>query len=100
MIEAAVQDRLRPRLGADRLLRRLDLENRHEARIARRQVRFLHRDHWYAHPTIIRALLWMMGLYARGCRNAEQVVARRNRVVLANLPRAFEVRLGLRCWAE
>ncbi len=83
-------DELERRLGSGNFRRRLLLEQHHEATIARRRLRFFHRDGWFAHPAIIRVCLTVLGLYERGRRNAEQVRVRRNVIIRTDVPEGFD----------
>ncbi len=85
----ATPDEFERRLGSGNFRRRLLLEQRHEETIARRRIRFFHRDNWFAHPAVIRTALRLAGLYERGRRNAEQIAVRRNLITRADVPDSF-----------
>lgn len=69
---------------------RLGLERDYEAHIFRRGTHFFHLENWYSVHGLIRGLLRMAGLHARGRRNALAITLRRNDVLLANLPPEFD----------
>ena len=90
MNHTTAQESIARRLGADGFARRMALEQRHEEEFARSRLHFLHRDNWFSHPHIIRAVLHLTGMYRRGRRNAEAMTLRRNVVRSPTLPAAFE----------
>jgi hypothetical protein len=90
MIDLARLDQIDSRLGPGRARQRLATEQRHHREMSRHRLKFLHREHWFWHPHVIKALLWIAGLYARGQRNAEAIMVRRNVVCSTRLPLAFD----------
>lgn len=79
-----------PRLSTTHARRRLEAEDRHEARVRRGGIDFVHVENSYSVHSAIRGLLRMTGLYRRGQRNAEQIVVRVNNVRSASLPPRFD----------
>ena len=53
-------------------------------------INFFHPENWYAAHSLIAAVLKLSGLYWRGQRNARNVQIRRNAIVSARLPAAFD----------
>lgn len=81
---------LEARIGRAHLRQRLGLEGEHESHVVRRGTHFLHLENWYSVHGLIRAVLTLTGLRARGRRNALDIQRRHNDVCLARLPPAFE----------
>ena len=81
---------LEPRLGHLHVRQRLGLERDYEAHIFRRGTHFFHLENWYSIHGLIRGLLRVAGLHARGRRNALAIALRHNDVLLANLPTEFD----------
>jgi predicted MPP superfamily phosphohydrolase len=89
----AQQDTLAPlerRLGPHHVRQRLAVERDHEAQIFGQGLNFFHIENSYLSRAIIRAVLKVAGLYARGVRNAAKVVVRHNHINSPHLPEAFE----------
>ncbi|HZB93197.1 MAG TPA: metallophosphoesterase [Stellaceae bacterium] len=82
--------KLEQRLGRLHARQRLGIESDHEARIFGQGLNFFHIENLQAAAALIRNVLKLTGLYWRARRNAERVVLRRNAVVAAKLPRAFD----------
>jgi predicted MPP superfamily phosphohydrolase len=80
---------LEQRIGQELLRRRLALESNKEAHVFRRGTRFLDLEKWYA-VALLRVALTLTGLHGRGQRNALRIQLRRNEVMLATLPDAFD----------
>lgn len=89
MIDARTLEQIAGRLGQAHMARRLAVENQHEEEVLRSRLHFLHRDNWFAHPHVIKAALFLTGLYWRGRRNAGEVIVRRNVIEFPDLPVAF-----------
>jgi uncharacterized protein len=89
VIDPSVLNLLDQRLGFGRARRRLAKEGQLRIKTVPR-LKFLHRKTWFAHPHFIATLLWFAGLYARGRRNTEAVILRKNIVHSSSLPSAFD----------
>jgi predicted MPP superfamily phosphohydrolase len=85
-----ILEKLEDRLGRVHARQRLGIENDHEARIFGQGLNFFHPENWYYSPSVIRSALKLTGLYWRARKNAERVQIRRNDIVLAGLPAAFD----------
>jgi predicted MPP superfamily phosphohydrolase len=81
---------LEARLGHLHVRQRLGLEHDYEAHVFRKGTHFFHIENWYSIHSVIRAGLWLMGLHARGQRNALSIELRHNDVEIARLPAAFD----------
>jgi predicted MPP superfamily phosphohydrolase len=81
---------LEARLGHLHVSQRLGLERDYEARVFRRRTHLIQFENWYSTPALVRASLWMAGLYRRGQRNALSIRLRENEAHIAGLPRAFD----------
>lgn len=81
---------LERRLGRVYSRQRLGIERDHELRVFGQGINFFHPENWYSSHSLIAALLMISGLYWRGQRNAENVRIKRNSIVSANLPAAFD----------
>lgn len=80
---------LEQRLGRAHLRQRLGIETDYEARVFGQGINFFHIENWYSVHGFIRGLLRVAGLLGRGRRNALQLSVVRNRMVLPQLPEAF-----------
>lgn len=78
------------RLGRRYADRRLRIEADHEAQVFGQGINFFHFENWRTSESLIRNALRLVGLYGRGLKNATRVELRRNHVVLARLPSAFD----------
>ncbi|MGZ5937931.1 MAG: metallophosphoesterase [Rhizomicrobium sp.] len=78
------------RLGRLYSRQRLGIERESEARVFGHGINFFHPENWYAAHSLIAAVLKLSGLYWRGQRNARNVQIRRNAIVSARLPAAFD----------
>jgi len=83
-------NKLERRLGRLHAKLRLGIETDHEAQIFGQGINFFHIENWYSIHSVIRATLWLTGLYWRGRKNAEQIQVRHNHIVLKKLPRRFD----------
>lgn len=88
--EMAALAALERRLGHLHVRQRLGLERDYEAHVFRRGTHLFHLENWYSVHGAIRAGLWLLGLHARGRRNALAIELRENEVPIAGLPEAFE----------
>ena len=89
-VDADALAQLERRLGRVHARQRLGIEaDRHSRRLANDR-HFLHPENLYAYQAAIKAALMLSGLYWRGRRNARRVQLRRNRVMSARLPAAFD----------
>lgn len=85
--------RLEARVGRLHLNLRLGIEIDAEARVFGQGRNFFHLENWSAAHKVIRAALQMVGLHARGMRNARAIQVRDNTIVFEHLPPALD---GLR----
>ena len=85
-----VLKKLERRLGRLHAKLRLGIETDHEAQIFGQGLNFFHIENWYSVHSVIRAALWLMGLYRRGRKNAEAIQVRHNRIAMKALPKKFE----------
>ena len=81
---------LEARLGPVHLRQRLGIEIERESRIFGQGINFFHIENWYSVHGLIRGLLRISGLHARGRRNARRIELRENEVVLPGLAAAFD----------
>lgn len=81
---------LQARIGRAHLRHRLGLEGEQEAQVFRKGTHFFHLENWYSVHALLRVALTLIGLHGRGRRNALRIQLRRNDVMLASLPNAFE----------
>ncbi|MDR3533648.1 MAG: metallophosphoesterase [Rhodopila sp.] len=81
---------LEQRLGRLYARQRLGIERDHEAQIFGQGVNFFHPENWYSAHVVIRNVLKLIGLYGRGCRNAERIVVTHNEVRSKQLPPSFD----------
>jgi len=81
---------LERRLGGLYARQRLGIEQDHEARVFGYGINFFHPENWYAAHSVIATILKLSGLYWRGQKNAQNVKLKRNAIVSASLPRAFD----------
>jgi predicted MPP superfamily phosphohydrolase len=86
----AVLEKLERRLGRLHARQRLGIETDHEAQIFGQGITFFHIENWYSIHSVIRATLWLMGLYRRGRKNAENIQVRHNHIAMKTLPRRFD----------
>ena len=86
----AVLNMLERRLGRLHARLRLGIETDHEAQIFGQGITFFHIENWYSIHSVIRATLWLMGLYWRGRKNAEKIQLRHNDILMKTLPRQFD----------
>ncbi len=85
-----INERLARRLGPLHARQRLGIEDAHEAQAFGQGLNFFHFENWYSVHAMMRLVLRLCGLYGRGRRNAAKVALRRNDIVCARLPRAFD----------
>src|SRR6266478_3139994 len=86
----AVLNKLERRLGRLHAKLRLGIEMDHEAQIFGQGINFFHIENWYSVHAVIRTTLKLMGLYWRGCKNAEQIRVRHNHISMKTLPSRFD----------
>ncbi|WGS20549.1 MULTISPECIES: metallophosphoesterase [unclassified Bradyrhizobium] len=89
MIDTDLQG-LIERIGADHVARRLAVETRHEAQLFGQGTLLFNVENWKRAPRLVEAALKATGLYGRARRNADRVEVRRNLVISARLPAAFD----------
>ena len=77
-MEEPVLNKLERRLGRLHARLRLGIETDHEAQIFGQRINFFHIENWYSIHSVIRTTLKLIGLYLRGCRNADQIQIRHN----------------------
>ena len=90
-----VVNKLERRLGRLHAKQRLGIEADHEAQIFGQGINFFHIENWYSIYSVIRTTLKLIGLYRRGCKNAEQIQVKHNDIGTKALPSKFN---GLRCF--
>ena len=86
----AVLNKLERRLGRLHAKLRLGIEMDHEAQIFGQGINFFHIENWYSVHSIIRTALKLMGLYWRGCKNAEHIRVGHNHISMKKLPSRFD----------
>ena len=82
--------KLEERLGALHARQRLGIETDHEAQIFGHGLLSFHLGNWYPVHSVIRNALKLTGLYWRGNRNTERILAKRNDLMFKNLPPVFD----------
>ena len=90
MIQRAGLQDLINRIGAEHVERRLEIETQHEAQLFGQGLLLFNMENWRLAPWLVETALKLSGLYARARRNADHVVVRRNKLVFAELPPAFD----------
>ena len=85
-----VLEQLERRLGRLHARQRLGIENDHEQRAFGGGLNFFHIENWYSVHSVIKAGLWMAGLYGRARRNAGRIEVRENYLRFPDLPPAFD----------
>jgi len=85
-----ILSKLEERLGALHARQRLGIERDHEAQIFGHGLLSFHIENWYPVHSVIRNALKLTGLYWRGRRNTERIVAKRNDVMFKDLPPFFD----------
>jgi len=88
MTDASLQQ-LIARIGAEHVERRLKTEAGHEAQLFGQGTLVFNLENWRVAPWIVETALRLAGLYRRARANADKVEVRRNEVISAALPRAF-----------
>jgi len=86
----ALHKQLAQRVGRVHLKQRLGIERDFEQRIFGQGRNFFHIENWYSIHSVIRNSLRLFLLHGRGRRNARKIVVRQNRIVLEDLPAAFD----------
>jgi len=89
-MDSGLARRLEQRLGAVHARQRIGIESDHEAQLFGQGLNFFHIENWYSIHSVIRSVLWLSGLYARGRRNAAQVQLRNTQIASPRVPRAFD----------
>lgn len=89
-LDAAMRKRLEARVGRLHLNQRLGIETDYEARIFGQGRTLFHIENWYSIHGLMRGVLRLMGMHARGQRNARSVQVNHNEIILPQLPPAFE----------
>jgi predicted MPP superfamily phosphohydrolase len=84
-----ILSKLEQRLGRVYTRQRLGIEKDYEQRAFGGGLNFFHIENWYSIHSIIRNSLKLTGLYWRGCRNAERIQVRHNRVRRPEIPVEF-----------
>ena len=82
--------KLEERLGPLHARHRLGIETDHEAQIFGQGLLSFHIENWHPVHSVIRNALKLTGLYWRGRRNTERILAKRNDVMLKELPPLFD----------
>jgi uncharacterized protein len=65
--------RLEQRLGRVHARQRLGIEKDYEQRVFGHGINFFYIENWYSIHSVIRNSLKVIGLYGRGCKNAERI---------------------------
>ena len=86
----ALLHKLERRLGRLQAAQRLGIETDHEAQIFGQGVNFFHLENWCSMHSVIRTTLKLTGLYRRGCKNAERVQVKHNKIGMKTLPSRFD----------
>lgn len=86
----AILSKLERRLGRLHARQRLGIETDHEAQVFGQGINFFHIENWYSIHSVIRTTLKLMGLYWRGCKNAEQIQVKHNHIAMKTLPSRFD----------
>jgi predicted MPP superfamily phosphohydrolase len=81
--------KLEQRLGRVHARQRLGIEKDYEQRVFGHGINFFHIENWYSIHSVIRNSLKLVGLYWRGCKNAERIQIRHNLIQGADLPPFF-----------
>jgi len=89
-INEPIFSKLEQRLGRLHAKLRLGIETDHEAQIFGQGINFFHIENWYSVHSVIRTTLKLMGLYWRGCKNAEQIQVKHNHICMKTLPSRFD----------
>ena len=89
-MESDIPAELERRLGRLHARQRLGIERDHEAQIFGQGLNFFHIENWYSSHFLIRNSLRLLGLYARGRRNAERLAVKDNDVASPRLPPSFD----------
>jgi len=87
--EIAALALLEARLGHLHVRQRLGLERDYEAHALRGGTHVFHPRRWLLSPAMIRVSLRIVGLHARGRRNAAAMELRENEVFIPGLPETF-----------
>jgi predicted MPP superfamily phosphohydrolase len=85
-----ILNKLETRLGPLHAKQRLGIETDHEAQIFGQGINYFHIENWYSIHGLLRMTLKLIGLYKRGCRNAEQIQIRNNHIGRKTLPKHFD----------
>src|SRR6266480_5605573 len=85
-----ILSKLEERLGALHARQRLGIETDHEAQIFGQGLILFRIGNWYPVHSVIRNALKLTGLYWRGRRNTERIVAKRKDVMFKDLPPFFD----------
>src|SRR6516225_11447327 len=80
---------LQKRLGPLHAKLRLGIEADHEAQVFGQGINYFHIENLKWSDFVIQKCLKLIGLYWRGCRNAEQIEVRHNYVISPQIPKAF-----------
>lgn len=89
-IDQTTYQQIEQRVGRCHLNQRMGIERDFEARIFGQGRNFFHIENWYSVHSVIRSILRLCLLHARGKRNARAIRVRRNEIVVAGLPQAFD----------
>ena len=85
-----ISEALARRFGHVYARQRLGIEQDHEARVFGQGLNFFHPENFYAAHSLVALALKLTGLYWRGRRNARDIRLKRNSIISANLPQAFD----------
>jgi len=84
-----IEQQLSQRLGRVHARQRLGIEEESGHHVFGRGLNFFHPENWYSIHALIRYCIQLVGLYARGQRNAQTIQVRTNDIRLTKLPEAF-----------
>ena len=87
--DAKLQSQLEQRLGREHARRRLAMESDSDSHVFGGETNFFHLSNWRSAHSLIRCVLQLTGLYARGQRNALDIRLVDNQVSLPHLPSSF-----------
>ncbi len=85
-----MRSQLEERVGRVHLQQRIGFEQDYEARVFGKGRTFFHIENWYSIHSVIRNVLRLTGMHARGKRNARDIRVTENQIKLAHLPSVFD----------
>ncbi len=85
-----IQTYLEKRLGVTHARQRLGIESEKGHQVFGKGTNFFHPENWYSTHSLIKQIIRLSGMYARGQRNACNIQVRENTVRITGLPKQFE----------